>query len=94
MRLQYGNSKSLSLKAMEILSLDLTTQRCPLALLLAKRACAKLLSEQQLELRISDSGARNDIPRYLLNHGYIIDTVVNDNTQLVMLVKKGHASTC
>ncbi|WP_439898908.1 sulfurtransferase TusA family protein [Photobacterium leiognathi] len=94
MRLQYGNSKSLSLKAMEILSLDLTTQRCPLALLLTKRACAKLLSEQQLELRISDSGARSDIPRYLLNHGYMIDTVVNDNTQLVMLVKKGHVSTC
>nr|WP_305844387.1 sulfurtransferase TusA family protein [Photobacterium leiognathi] len=79
---------------MEILSLDLTTQRCPLALLLTKRACAKLLSEQQLELRISDSGARSDIPRYLLNHGYMIDTVVNDNTQLVMLVKKGHVSTC
>ncbi|KJG15576.1 sulfurtransferase TusA family protein [Photobacterium angustum] len=74
---------------MEIISLDLMAERCPLALLLAKRACATLSPNQGLEIRISDSGARGDIPRFLHNNGYVTDILVDDNTQLIMIVKKG-----
>ncbi|WP_233217817.1 MULTISPECIES: sulfurtransferase TusA family protein [unclassified Photobacterium] len=64
-------------------------ERCPLALLLAKRACATLLPYQGLEIRISDSGARSDIPRFLHNNGYVTDILVDDNAQLIIMVEKG-----
>nr|WP_233220421.1 sulfurtransferase TusA family protein [Photobacterium sp. GB-50] len=62
-------------------------ERCPLALLLAK--CATLLPYQGLEIRISDSGARSDIPRFLHNNGYVTDILVDDNAQLIIMVEKG-----
>ncbi|EOD80262.1 hypothetical protein D515_00835 [Grimontia indica] len=55
---------------MEIQSLDLREQRCPMALLLAKRACASLKQGQQIALYITDSGALKDIPRYLEKSGF------------------------
>lgn len=79
---------------METLLLDLMAQRCPMALLLAKRTCAALHPEQRVEIRLSDSGARRDIPRFLHHHGYTIDILQDDNTQLVMIVKKGTFSSC
>lgn len=58
---------------MEIQSLDLREQRCPMALLLAKRACASLKQGQQIALYITDSGALKDIPRYLENNGFVLE---------------------
>ncbi|WP_407331145.1 sulfurtransferase TusA family protein [Enterovibrio sp. 27052020O] len=55
---------------MEIQSLDLREHRCPMALLMAKRACATLGQGQQIALYVSDSGALKDIPRYLTNNGF------------------------
>ncbi|QUJ66847.1 sulfurtransferase TusA family protein [Photobacterium sp. GJ3] len=69
---------------MEIPALDLTQTRCPMALLLAKRGCRELASGQSLELRICDAGARQDIPRYLLNQGYEV-LVQTDNSRLFVI---------
>ncbi|AMG29963.1 sulfurtransferase TusA family protein [Grimontia hollisae] len=59
---------------MEIQSLDLREQRCPMALLLAKRACGSLKQGQQIALYIADSGALKDIPRYLEKHGFVFES--------------------
>ncbi len=58
---------------MEIQSLDLREQRCPMALLLAKRACALLGQGQQLALYVTDNGALKDIPRYLEGNGFVFE---------------------
>ncbi|WP_036801012.1 MULTISPECIES: sulfurtransferase TusA family protein [Photobacterium] len=73
---------------METLSLDLTAERCPMALLLAKRATRELHCGQRLEIYISDAGARQDIPRYLLNHGFNVEELTATSQQLVIIVNK------
>ena len=55
---------------MEIQSLDLREQRCPMALLMAKRACSSLKQGQRIALYITDRGALKDIPRYLEKNGF------------------------
>lgn len=73
---------------METQLLNLMTERCPMALLLAKRAVNALSLGQKLEIHVSDSGARQDIPRYLINHGYAIE-IQNDSPQsLILFVTK------
>ncbi|WP_299021754.1 sulfurtransferase TusA family protein [uncultured Photobacterium sp.] len=73
---------------MEILSLDLTSERCPMALLLAKRATVDLRFGQRLRIHISDAGARQDIPRYLLNHGFNVEEQAVSQQELVITVTK------
>lgn len=76
------------LTGMEITSLDLTSERCPMALLLAKRAAKGLSFDQGLQIHIADSGARQDIPRYLLNHGFNIEEQADSQQELVIIVTK------
>lgn len=59
-----------------------------MALLLAKRAAKELTFGQGLKIRISDSGARQDIPRYLLNHGFNIEELAVTQQELVIIVTK------
>ncbi|WP_338046946.1 sulfurtransferase TusA family protein [Photobacterium alginatilyticum] len=73
---------------METPSLNLTSERCPMALLLAKRATKVLCCGQRLKIHISDQGARQDIPRYLLNHGFDIEQQAACPQELVIIVTK------
>lgn len=73
---------------MEIPSLNLTSERCPMALLLAKRATKGLCFGQRLKIHLSDEGARQDIPRYLLNHGFNIEELADCQQELVIIVTK------
>lgn len=73
---------------MEPALLNLTTERCPMALLIAKRAVHALDVGDTLEIHITDTGARQDIPRYLSNHGFFIDVRLDNQLVLEIIVTK------
>ncbi len=63
---------------MESMLLDLREQRCPMALLLAKRHAAKLFQDgniqyQKLIIQVSDYSSKQDILRYLKAQEYQVD---------------------
>jgi TusA-related sulfurtransferase len=45
-------------------TVDLTKERCPMSLLLAKRASAKLNSSQSLRILVSDHSSLSDMQAY------------------------------
>ncbi|MGR5235575.1 sulfurtransferase TusA family protein [Vibrio alfacsensis] len=58
--------------------LDLREQRCPMALLLAKRHAAEVFQEethkyQQLVIQVVDSSSKRDIVKYLVTQGYTVE---------------------
>lgn len=53
-------------------TLDLRKERCPLALLLAKRNVVKLTSGERLDILVTDSSSMNDIISYLEKQSYIM----------------------
>jgi len=53
-------------------TLDLRKERCPLALLLAKRNVVKLASGERLDILVTDSSSMNDIISYLEKQSYIM----------------------
>ena len=62
-------------KTMRSMLLDLSQQRCPMALLMAKRHIVNLFHSktevhQQLMIKIVDSSSKRDIENYLLAQGY------------------------
>ncbi|MGF1683690.1 sulfurtransferase TusA family protein [Photobacterium minamisatsumaniensis] len=73
---------------METALLNLTAERCPMALLMAKRATKALSVGQQIEIHIADSGARQDIPRYLIANGFNIEVQADSHQVLVIIVTK------
>ncbi|AIV06410.1 sulfurtransferase TusA family protein [Vibrio harveyi] len=63
---------------MESILLDLRKERCPMALLLAKRHAAEVFQEEtqqdhQLVIQVVDKSSKHDIVKYLRNQGYIVD---------------------
>ena len=63
---------------MESMLLDLREQRCPMALLLAKRYAADVFQGEtqqyhQLVIQVVDKSSKHDIVKYLLNQGYAVD---------------------
>jgi TusA-related sulfurtransferase len=63
---------------MESMLLDLRKQRCPLALLLAKRhTVAAFEGENQqyhkLVIHVTDNSSKQDIVNYLNAQGYVVD---------------------
>jgi TusA-related sulfurtransferase len=48
--------------------LDLRQERCPMALLLAKRHTKGLTVGEQTQILVSDSNSMKDITRFLHNH--------------------------
>lgn len=50
---------------MEVVVLDLRSERCPMALLLAKRHVMALLPKQQSQILISDLSSLSDIEKFL-----------------------------
>ncbi|MCG7516695.1 sulfurtransferase TusA family protein [Vibrio sp. MMH1-50] len=63
---------------MESILLDLRKERCPMALLLAKRHAAEVFPEEtqqdyQLVIQVVDKSSKHDIVKYLRNQGYTVD---------------------
>ncbi|PFG55618.1 TusA-related sulfurtransferase [Vibrio sp. ES.051] len=63
---------------MESMLLDLREQRCPMALLLAKRHAAEAFQGEaqqyhQLVIQVMDSSSKRDIVNYLSAQGYLVD---------------------
>ncbi len=73
---------------MDQLTLDLTSHRCPLALLLVKRAVRSLNIDQTLCIHITDVGSRHDIFRYLTAQSLDFDIVSESYSLLILLCKK------
>ncbi len=71
---------------MTIQILDLKSERCPMALLLAKRATSHLLVNQCLEIHLTDKASLQDITRYLNQHHYSVTTDCELNPYLVIRV--------
>lgn len=68
--------------------LDLRQQRCPMALLLAKRHTAQLEVGDSVSILISDSGSLKDIQGYLLKQNYSCNNTDNDGYYLLEVVKE------
>lgn len=71
-----------------MLCIDLTNFRCPLPLVKTKLALKKLPEGKKLQLLLSDSNSRQDVPKYLNNNGYLVQEVVNNCNVLELIVAK------
>lgn len=68
--------------------IDLTTLRCPLVLVKVKLALNKLSSDDVLCVSLSDTGSRQDVPRFLKKVGYRYSEVRNDDRVLILEIAK------
>ena len=68
--------------------IDLTTLRCPLVLVKVKVALKKLSSDDVLCVSLSDTGSRQDVPRFLKKVGYRYSEVRNDDRVLTLEIAK------
>ncbi|NRB23373.1 sulfurtransferase TusA family protein [Shewanella sp.] len=68
--------------------IDLTTLRCPLVLVKVKLALKKLSSDDVLCVSLSDTGSRQDVPRFLKKVGYRYSEVRNDDRVLTLKIAK------
>lgn len=72
---------------MKVECLDLRSQRCPMALLLAKRKSAELLNQQSLTILSNDTASIDDMIRYFNQASYSV-TVQQHNGECTLLVTK------
>ncbi|AQS35825.1 putative redox protein, regulator of disulfide bond formation [Shewanella psychrophila] len=68
--------------------IDLTTLRCPLVLVKVKLALKNLNSDDVLCVSLSDTGSRQDVPRFLKKVGYRYSEVRNDDQILTLEIAK------
>lgn len=70
---------------MELDSLDLTQQRCPMALLLAKRHCHQLQLKQTTRIYTQNQASTLDIISYLMQNSFTIEiSSLSDCYQLII----------
>ncbi|MBU3824237.1 MAG: sulfurtransferase TusA family protein [Candidatus Oceanisphaera merdipullorum] len=69
-------------------TLDASSWRCPRPLLQAKLWLKGATAGQKLRLCISDTGSRQDIPRYLLRMGHSVIQESDDGRVLTLLITK------
>ncbi|QFU23069.1 sulfurtransferase TusA family protein [Shewanella eurypsychrophilus] len=68
--------------------IDLTALRCPLVLVKVKLTLKQLNSDQVLRVSLSDTGSRQDVPRFLKKVGYHYREVRNDEQALILDIRK------
>ncbi|MEZ8822726.1 sulfurtransferase TusA family protein [Vibrio amylolyticus] len=67
--------------------LDLRSERCPMALLLAKRYIALFSKGQEAEIYVSDTSSQRDIERYLLTQDHrVTSNQINDYFSLKVVI--------
>jgi tRNA 2-thiouridine synthesizing protein A len=67
--------------------IDLTSFRCPLALVKAKLALKQLKEGEELFISLSDTGSRRDVPRFLKKVGYEFYELCNDEKMLTLKIR-------
>lgn len=73
---------------MEQKVLDLRQERCPMALLLAKRHTKGLTSGDQIEILLSDSNSMHDITRFLQKHLFSLTCKDMDGYYSMQVIKE------
>ncbi|MEZ9174946.1 sulfurtransferase TusA family protein [Vibrio kanaloae] len=68
--------------------LDLRQERCPMALLLAKRHSVKLEVGQSLSIYVSDNSSMKDIVRFLSQNTYVVITEACSSYHHLLVTKK------
>ncbi|CAV19472.1 sulfurtransferase TusA family protein [Vibrio sp. 10N.222.54.F12] len=68
--------------------LDLRQERCPMALLLAKRHSVKLEVGQSLSIYVSDNSSMKDIVTFLSKQAYDVIVEVCSNYHHLLVTKK------
>ncbi|WP_135444108.1 sulfurtransferase TusA family protein [Vibrio tasmaniensis] len=68
--------------------LDLRQERCPIALLLAKRHSVKLEVGQSLSIYVSDNSSMKDIVTFLSKQAYDVIVEVCSNYHHLLVTKK------
>ena len=68
--------------------LDLRQERCPMALLLAKRHSVKLEVGQSLSIYVSDNSSMKDIVTFLSKQAYVVMIEVCSNYHHLLVTKK------
>lgn len=70
--------------------LDLRQERCPMALLLAKRHTKGLNIGEQIQILVSDSSSMNDITCFLQKHLFQINCEQMDGYYSVQVTKESY----
>ncbi|WP_428771809.1 sulfurtransferase TusA family protein [Vibrio sp.] len=73
---------------MEPYIVDLRAQRCPMALLLAKRHASEMTVGQSLTMLIQDISSANDIELYLSRHGFEVKRQANAGHLSIAVTKE------
>lgn len=73
---------------MPLVDLDLRDQRCPLALLLAKRHVADMVEGELCTILVKDHSSKSDIVRFLNQYAFQVDCVELCHSY-ILNVKKG-----
>ena len=68
--------------------LDLREERCPMALLLAKRYAARLENGQSLLIYISDMSSMKDIVSFLSQQAYSVEQKACSDFHQLQVIKK------
>ncbi|MCG9696786.1 sulfurtransferase TusA family protein [Shewanella sp. Isolate11] len=68
--------------------IDLTADRCPLALVKFKLALKHLAVGEELQVALKDAGARQDVPRYLNKINCSYTELKNDPQVLLLSIVK------
>ena len=68
--------------------LDLRHQRCPLALLLAKRHTNGLQQGTNMDILISDPSSMRDITRYLQQHAFTLSCEETEGYYRMQVIKE------
>lgn len=73
---------------METRSLDLSQYRCPMSLLLAKRASKSLAKNEMLRIKVIDKGSLTDMMSYFEQYLFDIQLEHTDICSLLTIKKK------
>ncbi|XPF95601.1 sulfurtransferase TusA family protein [Colwellia sp. RE-S-Sl-9] len=66
---------------------DATNDKCPLPLVKMRVILKKMQANDKCSIRILDKGSKNDIPKYLVNMGYLFSSTALDNGVVELLIE-------
>ena len=67
--------------------IDLTPFRCPLALVKVKLALKRLQGGEEVCISLSDTGSKQDVPRFLKKTGYDYSELSNNEGILILKIR-------
>lgn len=73
---------------MKVTPLDLRSQHCPMALLLAKRQSAQLSNQETLTILSTDKASINDMIRYFSQSPFSVEVLSQSECSTLLVTKK------